>query len=601
VRTLGPRISHRRELGIWAVILLCGIGLLYLRYDWSVAGGYYAKRGFVLSLYLFVIMLPTGHYLARRVLHHAGAARAITCVVFVVFTVPYKLLGLMSLYYYRDRPEAFEIHRFQTPADPAFAVVRAAVPKLQFLFGGALQEFPHAVLFTLGLFIVGVAGVWGVRWIRIRAGYPTGRRMAQLLTVAFAVICVQTFFHTGMRSPYTYLSYFQEHRSHQHWYLVYHFAGQTGASEGDQYTFSPLEDVFQGTANLGYDGLIRRPFSFYVESQISYFVNDYYGWLALNCVFWLVAVFATTRLVGRLTNPRTGLIAGALVLFGSGFVAFVATPSMYMQNYAAAAIALCAFEELILRRTDRGPPRWALFTGVLALCALIYDLEPLFAVILLYGLSRRAAWRPLLASLILAGILLEGFPFVVSHALHTPIQPANEAQLTYSLKATGHLITHPSLSRWYATFVAVVPSFLRLWFQAFFVIPPLLALIGLRYLRDRSLRVLVVALFAYGFGVIAILQIGGVGIGMVPRLIYPTFIGVYLPAAVALDRFAQCGREALMRGVSTGSLGVLRRVQVAAPWIVVAVMAILVNVDVFGYPTLYVEYFVSAPPVFLPR
>ena len=41
--------------------------------------------------------------------------------------------------------------------------------------------------------------------------------------------------------------------------------------------------------------------------------------------------------------------------------------------------------------------------------------------------------------------------------------------------------------------------------------------------------------------------------------------------------------------------------RVAAPWAVVAVVAVLANLDIFGYPTLYVEYFVSEPPVFVPR
>jgi hypothetical protein len=29
-------------------------------------------------------------------------------------------------------------------------------------------------------------------------------------------------------------------------------------------------------------------------------------------------------------------------------------------------------------------------------------------------------------------------------------------------------------------------------------------------------------------------------------------------------------------------------------------MAVLVNIDMFGYPTMYVEYFVNTPPAFLP-
>ena len=39
----------------------------------------------------------------------------------------------------------------------------------------------------------------------------------------------------------------------------------------------------------------------------------------------------------------------------------------------------------------------------------------------------------------------------------------------------------------------------------------------------------------------------------------------------------------------------------AAPWIVVGVLFVLANIDIFGYPTLYVEFFVSDPPAFLPH
>jgi hypothetical protein len=245
--------------------------------------------------------------------------------------------------------------------------------------------------------------------------------------------------------------------------------------------------------------------------------------------------------------------------------------------------------------SDRGPPRFALFAGILTLCALVYDLEPLFLVLLLYGLARGVAWRPLLAALALAFVLFEGFTFMVTHVLDIAIVGANPEQLTTGLRATVHLITHPSFSRWNDTFVSVVPSFLRMWFQAFFVIPAIIAVLGLWLLRDRPVQILVGALFAAGFLIIAVLQIGGLLIGTAPRLIYPTFIGVYLPAAVALDAVA--GRA---RSVGANRI-VVRRALLATPWIVIALMALLVNVDLFGYPTQYVEYFVSKPPAFLPR
>ena len=98
-----PTMPGGRRLAIWFVILGCGAALLYARFNWSVDGGYYAKRAYVLSLYLFLITLPTVFYLARRTLHNARVATALTAVVFVVSTVPYRLLHLDTLYYYATR------------------------------------------------------------------------------------------------------------------------------------------------------------------------------------------------------------------------------------------------------------------------------------------------------------------------------------------------------------------------------------------------------------------------------------------------------------------------------------------------------------------
>lgn len=594
MRTLLLTGPARRAIAIWLAVLGCGAALLFARFDWSIGGGFFAKRAFVPSLYLFVIMLPTVYYLARRTLHDRRVATGLTAVVFVVFTLPYKLLGLTSDYYYRVRPRVFLTPLSQAPSDLGYAIRHLPAPTLQFLPGGTLRAFPFDWLFMPLLFAFGAGGVWAVWSLRARAGFRTALIVPLLLTVAFAVTCTEAFFHAGMRSPYTYLSHFQFPQSENQWYLVYHFQDGSGATEGDEYVYSPLEDYFQGAPRYGSNELIRRAFSFYVESQVSYFVNDFYCWLGLNCLFWLAAVFATARLVGRLTTPRAGLIAGALVVFGPGFIAFVAQPAMYMQNYAAAAIALCAFEDLVADPPDRGPRRYALFAGVMALCALVYDLEPVFIVLLAYGLSRRVPWRALLLTLAAAYLMLRGLTYTVTDVLHIPIAANNAGQLSTALHSTLQLLLHPSLPVWYDTALSVVPSFLHMWLQAFFVIPAVLALLGLHRLRDRSLQILVGGLLVTGFATIAVLQIGNQLIGTAPRLIYPTFIGVYLPAAVALDGVAERAR-----GLTSGR-SIVRRLRVATPWIVVAVMALLANIDVFGYPTLYVEYFVSTPPSFLP-
>jgi hypothetical protein len=563
-------------------VLAAGLDLLYARYDWDLQGGRFAERGFFLSAYLLVILLPTCFYLARHVFHNTWVAAGLTGVVFILTTLPYEVLGLDEISYYRVRPQVYTIQDFP--------------PSLQFFPEGALRAFPFDWLFMPLLFAIGAGAIWGTWWLRNRAGLSAARRIPALLTIAFALICVQSFLHSSMRAPYTYLAYFQRPEAEQHWYHVYHFADGSGATEGDQFVFSPLEDYFQGAPRDGNNMLIRRPFSFYLASQASYFVNTFYVWLALNCLFWLVAVFATGRLVTQLANERAGVIAGALTAVGPGFIAFVATPAMYLQNYTAVAVALCLFQDLVVRSQGRDLGRLAIFTGALTLCGLTYELTWLLVVLLAYGLAAGVRARPLLVSLAASFLVIRGFPLVVSSGLGIEIVPTNQEQLSQALDRTTDFLLHPRLAEWYDAAVTIVPSFVRLLVQAFFVVPVVIAAFGVRRLRGRATQVLVGAMFAMGFAIIAVLQIGEQQVGTLPRLLFPLFPAVYLLAALALDPGVRPRRPAgaPLRQRLTDA------VRVAAPWVVVAVMAVLANIDLFGYPTLYVEYFVSEPPVFVP-
>jgi hypothetical protein len=583
-RALPSRRSLRPIL-IWFLVLAAGVVLIHARYDWGVRGGFFAKRGFYLSAYLFVLLLPTFYYLTRRILRSTRAAVVLTAILFIVTTLPYRLLGLDQFYYYASAIGAPRPHVYY---------IDLITPQLEFFPGGMLHAFPYDYLYWPGLFAVGLAGIWAIWRFRNR-GLTVSKRVPILISVAFAAICLQGSVHTSMRAPYTYLSYFQIRQSNGHWYHVYHFREGSGASEGDQYAYSLIEDYFQGAPRDGSNILIRRPFSFYLASQVSYFVNTFYVWLGLNCLFWLVAVIATGRLVARLATERAGVIAGALTVVGPGFIAFVGTPAMYLQYYAAVAIALCLFEDLVVRNQGRDHASVALFTGVLALAALVYDLQPVFVVLLAYGLARAVRPGPLVCSLVAAYAAYRGFAFVATDVVGIHIDLLNSYQISEAFAGFRHEVLHPSLPSWYDHTVTVIPRFVRLLLQAFFVLPILVAIFGWRKLRDRSLRVLVGGFFATSFALIALLEIGNATpeLARLPRLVYPIFPAVYLLAAIVLDPGEAPTRSAT--ALRDRLPGTLRR---AAPWIVVGILAVLVNIDIFGYPTQYVEFFVSDPPVF---
>jgi hypothetical protein len=239
----------------------------------------------------------------------------------------------------------------------------------------------------------------------------------------------------------------------------------------------------------------------------------------------------------------------------------------------------------------------AAFTGALSLCGLVYDLTPLLPVLLAYGIASRVRARPLLASLVAAFLAVRAFAFLATDVLGIEINPSNQIQGEVAFDRTKDFLLHPSLRDWYDAAASIPPSYLHLLLQAFFVVPLLVAVFGLWKLRGRQLQVLVGGLFAMGLVTIAILQLGEQELGWFPRFVFPVFPAVYLLAALALDLDGGGPRPP---GASL-RLRLTDGVRAVAPWAVIAVMAVLANIDVFGYPTLYVEYFVSEPPAFVPR
>ena len=158
------------------------------------------------------------------------------------------------------------------------------------------------------LLATGVGAIWASGGCERAPASARRGLVPLLLTVAFAAICVQTYLHTSMRSPYTYLAFFQSRpKPQQHWYHVYHFRDGTGASEGDQFVFTPLEEYFQGApARRQQHARPAAAARSTPSRRSSYFINTFYVWLGLNCLFWLAAVAATGRWVGRVATPRVG-------------------------------------------------------------------------------------------------------------------------------------------------------------------------------------------------------------------------------------------------------------------------------------------------------
>lgn len=563
-----------RPAAAWLGLLVAGLVLLLGRFDWSGPERPFARRGYLLSAYLFVLTLPLVYGLLRRLCRPRWVATAATGATFVVLTLPYRWLNLDGLYYYAGRDRQW------------YTVDEVPVPKTRFLPDGPWTTFPHdvALFAVLVLLAVGAALV-AARLRNGRRARPSGRALA--VVALFALVVLQAFLHAGVRGPYVYMTHYQEPEAANFWYAVSMWGDGEGTVIADQFVFSAMEDYFQGAPREPNNMLIRRPAGFYAAAQFSYFVNAYYVWMVANVLVWLAAALAGYGFARRLAGERAGILMAAMIGCGTGFVAFVGTPGMYLQGYAVVIIALYLLERLV--GDDPRPASFVLFAAALGACSLVYDLETLYPVLLLYGLARRFSVKPLVASLAGAYLIYRGFLLVHDVVLDIPVVADNVAQAGVARRAVLDLLRHPSVDEVYRHTTDIAGAFGLQLARMFFVLPLLPALAGIRFLRTRAQAVLVVALTAASLATVAALRIGGLELGDIPRFVYPMYPAVYLLAALALVRLGEWNGPPRLRPA-------LR----VAPWIFVAALVVLSNMDAFGYPTMYFEALEGYSPVFTP-
>lgn len=550
--------------------------LLAGRFDWSGAERQFARRGYLLSAYLFVLVLPLLFLLVRELSASARIARAVTTVGFVVLTLPYRWLGLDRLYYYRGLDKQWYRVNDEVP-----------LPRTQFLPRGPWSTFPHDVALFAVLIALAVAAAALVWRRRGRQRDAASQRKVLAVLAVFGVIVLQTFLHAGVRGPYVYMTHFQEPEQANFWYAVSMFEDGSGTVIADQFVFSAMEDYFQGAPREPNNMLVRRPAGFYLASQFSYFVNAYYVWIVANVLTWFAAALAGFGFVRRLADERTAMLVAAMIACGTGFVAFVGTPGMYLQAAAVVVIALYLLERLVVE--DRRWPRLVLFGAALGACSLVYDLIALYPVLFVYGVARGVRARSLLASLAGAYLVYRGFLFVHDVLLDIPVVPDNQAQAGAASRAVLDLLRHPSLAEWYAHATDVTGAFFLHVGRMFFVLPLVPALIGIRFLRTRAQIALVVAMVVMSLATIAALRIGKVELGSIPRFVYPLYPAVYLLAALALRRLSDWQAPPRLQAAAR-----------VAPWVFVAGLLLLANVDAFGYPRLYYEALEGKTPAFEP-
>lgn len=557
-------------LAVWLLLLAAALLLLVGRFDWSVDVRTYARRAYLSSAYLLVIVLPTLHYLVRLFIGSNWLARISTGLTAVVFTLPYHWLGLDAWRYSLHRPAYW---RWNADGQPP--------PQLAWL-PQVLSSIPYEAVFFGGLVALAVLLAWGHVMAARRlppTEYARQRGRAWLSLGLFLLILGQTWLHMSMRSPMTYMRHFNSGKRTDAWYHDYLFENGQGAVNEDFPHWHDLEVHFTDEPRPTSTMLIRRPLLFYLSVQFSYFINPYYVWLVLNVLLWLLAAAATYGLARRLWDGRVGAYAALLVASGPGFILYAAQPMAYLAGYALLVMSVYICERLLVAPERPGWPHVLATGAVLGLTMLSYDIYPLLAVLPIYVLARRRSWLSALrivAGVVLAGACYAGFMAVQQHWVHIELDERNSRVLGEAVEKIRELLTTPDIGNWFLLTSNGLGIFAGNLFRAFLILPIVLAILGLCFRRTGDRAGVALLLTLPALGTFAFLYFGRVWFAGLPRFTYAAYPGVYLLAALFL---------AWMRDRLGGR--VPRGVAEALPLVVLLLIVVLNNLDVFGLPQLY--------------
>jgi hypothetical protein len=504
--------------------------------------------------------------------HAPGAKwhRWATAFVAIVFSLPYRWLGLEQWYYYRNRPQWID---WRDPSVPAPGL--SWIPKAEFF----REQIPGEFVFFLVL--LGLITGFGLVYIseRKRMGIPLSSSIIGPVA-AIALLPVATAaLHLSLYSPSTYVSHFSQPPAANFWYHSLLFPNGMGAVNADYFQFRSIEDLFLGAPRPVSGMLASRPFPLYISSQFTSFVNPMYVMLAMNVLCWIAACLAMRDYVSGHFDERTANAAAMLLASAPGFAMFAAQPPTYIWGYAAVILATWMHWRICCR-PNGGVRDYLYFGGLLGLAFLTYDLFALLVYLIGYEvLYRRSAGKILLSSSVALaiytafGVLTSRMPSIVPDARNSNFLSVSAHNFA------EHLSSFPLALANYDAWAGLAASYFRNVANAFFVFPFLAAVSGIFLIR-RSEHLRLTGLLALpSFCAFAFLYFGRTELATFARLTFVAYIAVYALCGIAVSRLSER----------------LRRFSRFAPalamWAAVAANAALTNADVFGYPWLYYLFY----------
>jgi hypothetical protein len=565
--------SWARQAVIWFAVLAFGLLLLSGRYEWS-ADPTHARIGYFCSAYFFLIFTPALYYLCVSLFGRTRLALAVVSIWCLVATLPYRWLGLDRFYYPLE----------EIIADPGFLASSEAFQHQPQWFPQAFQHLPAIPHEALLFFLLLAAGIATASLLYKQ--HAIQRKYLILGLAAYVLILFQTWMHLSLRSPYLYYTRWDPDFSNQ-FFISFLFPNAKGAVNRDWSVFRSLELIFMGKA-YPYYMLFRRSLYFYISSQFSYFINLYYVSVVFNVVLWAASMLCGYLFTRAHWSERTALLTAGFIATSNGFIMFVAQPMNYLAGYAFIIILVYLFDRLVVQA---GAPRASvvLFGALLGLASLNYDLFPFYVYVLGYGLYRKVAWKNLLVIFTITFLIYGGWLMVYTTVYGNQAQTSNVYVFRETLRGIYKWLKVLTLDQVYIRTRELFAQFFLNMGNAFFVIPAVLALLGLPQLKNQTQKVIIFCLFLPAVLLQAVLQLGNVKFASfhiyeLPRLYFIVYPGMYILASLFIDEIASL----------FSSDHRLQKLAPLFPWLCLAVIFVINNIDVWGVPALYYHFYFSS-------
>lgn len=568
IRTLYSSYSVPQRIKL-PILLIVSLTMALGRYDWSAASGV-ALRSWGLSAYFFCL-IAGGIYAAARALS-LDVRRYFwpaLCGLAAMLNLPYRWLGLVRFFY---SPHGSGL---ENPFVPEW-IGRGA--------SAIAWNSTDALL-------AGLLAATGFAWFATRRVgahlAPKGRPILGFFLLLFAFMTVETWLHISNRSPYTYITHYEQPESAHYVYGSYMLPGSRGAVNNDAGYFLELEDLFQGNGPGPHMLLVRRSFTFYLSSHLSYFLGDYHSFLLLNLLFWLAAAAGMYFFVRDVTGSSLAASSAAgFVACGPGFIMYAAQPMAYLSGFAVLAIAAYLYHRLATATGLRSLAAMSAAGIVIGLTLLTYDN---FAWILFFiGYARfvRAPLSRAFAAVLIGAAIYAGYLVLVFHVFKLP--PADHANDRYMGDAARHaldLIRRPSGAKILPLVSGFFGNYLSQVIQVNFYVPAIVGVLGLFLAsEDSRARTIALLLLLPSAAAFALLYFGESFLASYCRFNYASYPGIVLLAALAVDRSSKNLKN---RGSPRLACLIL-----ALPF---ALCVLLANIDAFGFmPHLYFHFYFSS-------